>query len=559
MAIRVYEYGCGRGQIMGLEAALDQMQRRVDFWNRLVEIDNDVRARMDALLFAGECESELSSLRERLKNLLQGGSVASAAEHISSDGQKSAEVGVLRVAIRTKLEEVKKIRKVNAAVHREQLRELDAERKARIAQVQSSAGLYWANRDDIRRKYEVARLRAIRAGRTLRPQIWDGGGKTTVQFQKSLLVPQAFAQNGRLQINPVPDAAWLSHSRAERRRLDRTRVRIRVAAREDRSPIWLDVPLVLHRPLPQAGVIRSASFIREHIGTSWRHRVLFTVLEPNPNPTENNNAVGIDFGWRVVPRGLRVAYWAGQDGRSGELVLPPADLTEFKKIGGLEATIRASREAVVSTLRQWMDGRTVPDEWAKTAEKALSASSPAGMVQLFECWQACRFRGDHRAFGVLRDWHKRYLHLWTWQANLRDQLLRRRRELYRRFAADLAHRYGRVFVNDIPLGRLALRPRSGDMFIPAARHHRFIAAVSTLCRILQHACEKRGVLWTRVKCRGATKSCHVCGTLDDWNPQVALAHTCSKCGQSWDQDHNAAMHVLREGVKLASSAQENKV
>lgn len=43
MAIRVYEYGCGRGQIEGLEPAIDQMRRRTEFWNRLVEIDNDVR------------------------------------------------------------------------------------------------------------------------------------------------------------------------------------------------------------------------------------------------------------------------------------------------------------------------------------------------------------------------------------------------------------------------------------------------------------------------------------------------------------------------------------
>jgi len=63
MAIRVYEYGCGRGQIEGLEPALDQMRRRIDFWNRLVEIDNDVRARMDILLFAGEHETELNAMR----------------------------------------------------------------------------------------------------------------------------------------------------------------------------------------------------------------------------------------------------------------------------------------------------------------------------------------------------------------------------------------------------------------------------------------------------------------------------------------------------------------
>jgi hypothetical protein len=245
MAIRVYEYGCGHGQIEGLEPAIEQMRRRRELWNRLVEIENDVRARMDALLFAGEHEAQLNVLRERLRNFLRDGSNGRSAEDgREEDSKKSTEISALRSAIRSKLDEVKRIRKENAAKHRAELRELDAKRKRRTAEVQAKAGLYWANRAEIRRGYEVARTRAMQQGRQLRRQSWDGTGRISLHFQRDgLPVPKAFLQNGRLQIDPVPDAAFQS-PRSQRRRLARTRIRIRVNANEDRSPVWLSVPAV---------------------------------------------------------------------------------------------------------------------------------------------------------------------------------------------------------------------------------------------------------------------------------------------------------------------------
>ena len=103
-------------------------------------------------------------------------------------------------------------------------------------------------------------------------------------------------------------------------------------------------------------------------------------------------------------------------------------------------------------------------------------------------------------------------------------------------------------MHDIQLQRLTARPNSIEAFIPIQRQHRFIVAISVLCRILQNACEKRGVVLKRLKCKWATTSCHLCGTLDDWNPRTTLTHTCSKCGQSWDQDYNAARHLLKIGL-----------
>jgi hypothetical protein len=458
MAIRVYEYGCGRGQIDGLEPAIEQMRRRTELWNRMVEIDNDVRARMDALLFAGESEAELSSLREKLRDLLRSGSTGRSDGNAGKDDGKSAETNRLRSAIRSKLEEVKKAHKENAALHRVQLRELDAERKARIREVQAGAGLYWANRAEIGRRYEVARARAIRQGRQLRVQRWDETGRIRIHFQRGLAVPKAFQENGRLRIDPVPECAWCSSSRAERKRLARTRIRIRVNANEDRSPVWVSMPAVLHRPLPQGGVIRGVSFVRERVGLNWRYRVLITVSEPAfPSSPKSDKAVGMDLGWRLTSEGLRVAFWAGEDGQHGEVVLPASDLSEFKRIGSLQAAIVSAHEHARSLLKAFVDRHSMPNELRELSEEALRSSSPRALAQLFDAWEESRFRADRRVFTGLRAWHKQHIHLWTWQANLRDQILRSRRELYRRFAADISNRYGSVFVNDIQLRSLTAR------------------------------------------------------------------------------------------------------
>ena len=279
--IRVYEYGCGREAIRGLDIAIEQMFRRNKLWNRIVEIDNEVRTKMDATLFAGAQEEELGSIREKLKELrsrlatLRADGKSSKAER----DQVRAEVKAATLEVRTTLDEVKRARKANAEENRPFMRELNADGLRRIQQAQVQAGLYWCNRTEVLRNYEVARRRAMREGRRLKPKPWYGTGTVCVYFQQGLSVSRVFGDNGRLQIDPVPEEAWKSPSRSVRRQLARTCVRMRITAVADLSPVWLELPMTMHRPLPDVGVIRWASIIRERVGLSFRHRLLVTVRE----------------------------------------------------------------------------------------------------------------------------------------------------------------------------------------------------------------------------------------------------------------------------------------
>jgi hypothetical protein len=538
-----------------MDIAIDQMFRRNELWNRIVEIDNEVRTKMEATLFAGAKEEELGSIREKLKELRSRLAML-RADRKSSKAERDrvrAQVKAAALEVRTVLDEVKRARKANAEENRTLMRELDADRRRRIRQVQVQAGLYWCGRTEVLRNYEVARRRAMREGRRLQPRPWNGTGTVCVYFQQGLNVSGVFGDNGRLQIDPIPEDAWKSASRSVRRRLARTRVRIRVAANADLSPVWLELPMTMHRPLPDGGVVRWASIMREQVGLSWRHRLLLTVREPAPSGIERPfEAVGVDVGWRVTPEGLRVAYWCGADGNHGALVLPPSDLAAFRQIDSLQSTITAAYDQARSFLQSYTNSHTVPEPLAALAATAVSSLSPRALVRMFEEWKANRYLGDENAFTTISVWHKQHVHLWTWQANLRDQLIRKRRELYRCFAAELARRFRCVLLHDVQLRRKSAKPPVMREAIPAQRQHRFIAAISVLFRILQHTFEKHSGTVLRIKPEHATMSCHSCGTLDEWNPAATLTHTCSKCGLTWDQDYNAAKNVLRQGLAVWS-------
>ncbi|MCZ2076250.1 MAG: transposase [Bryobacterales bacterium] len=519
----------------------------------MVEIDNEIRTKIDTILYAGALEEQLQLLRTRISELssqLKGSGARRGAPSPDNE-QIRREIQTTIAAARAALAEVKRARKENANRSRTLLRRLDAERLARLREAQSGAGLYWGNRIAVRGYYDVARAQAMRTGGRLHTQPWDGTGTVTVYFSRGLGTAEVFGGNGRLQIDPVPQEAWTASARAMRRRLTRTRVRMRVSANADNSPVWLEFPMVMHRPLPERGIIRWASIVREKVGLYWRYRLLLTVREPlPPDKRRSDRAVGIDAGWRVVPDGLRVAYWCGSDGSHGALVLPQRDLAAFKQLDSLQAAITGAHADAQSALRSYIEKHPVPDQWKTLASAAASAASPSALAAFFEAWKVNRFDGDNRAFEPLHAWYKRYIHLWTWQANLRDQLIRRRRELYRCFAADLAKRFDCVFLKDIALRWISARSLGVHSRIPAQRHHRFIASLSVFFRIVQHTCEKHGATVMRVKAQKATLCCHACGALDSWDPATELKHTCSACGLTWDQDYNAARRILAEGTTL---------
>jgi hypothetical protein len=226
-----------------------------------------------------------------------------------------------------------------------------------------------------------ASLRGARKGAPPVFRGFRGEGKVAVQIQNGLAVTDLLAcadTRLRLEVQDIERRHYLLWMRV---------------GSEGRAPIWAKIPIILHRDLPSDARVKWAYLLRRRRGTHWRWQAQF-VLERDEWPSDagSSGACGVDLGWRLVPGGLRVAFWAGDDGRSGELVIPHADLARWRKADDL-ASIRdknfnVARDALATWLR---GGVTVPD-WLRVELSHLHQwHSAARLAALLWRWNGARY------------------------------------------------------------------------------------------------------------------------------------------------------------------------
>lgn len=525
------------------------MLLRNRLWNRLVEIDRAIRKRQNDLLSNESEDQEFNGLQKILKQLRAEVKSRRRFERTSSPSVSALlnQVKTVKGQVHSAVLNAKEARKERRERNRDSLKEIEINRKALIKETRSGSQLYWGNYDEVLQDFEISRTRAIKHGAGLHFRHWDGSGKVTVRFQNGLGVQEAFAKNRRLQIDPVPEDAWASERRSIRRRLARTLVRIRVGSKPNGTPVWFELPIVLHRPMPNNGLIRSASVIREKLGLSWRYRLIVTVRDGDlAQPRTGGLAVGIDLHYRVTPEGLRVGYWHAEDSGHGALTIPNSDVQQFLKIDELESTLTSAYRQVKDSLVSLMESHGAPESLLRLAYDATQSLSPESLLRLIAEWETFKFPTDNAIYGGLLHWRRKYIHLWTWQAHLRDQLIRRRRELYRCFAAQLTQRFGRVFLRGVDLAE-ASKPQaleSANRF--GERQCRTIGAVSVLANVINSACGRAGIPVIRIEVNDAPTTCQSCG----WVGEFGNLQRCPHCGESWDPDHNSAAYILRRGQVL---------
>lgn len=505
-AIRAYEFGC-LGPIQGESDAIEAMHGRVRLWNQLVELDH-----------------RYDELRKAI-----------IAPHVT--GTDEAEQRAQRKAA-YKREDVKA-----------SLKELDKQEYEEARALWLASGLYWCNHEEVKLAWQQARHKpgALRFHAWLRER-----GKVTVRWQSGLPVADAFVDNLQLRLAPVDEVAYISPIRAERRRAARSVVSIRVAS-EDRKPVWLTLPCVLHRQLPPDGVIRSASILRERIATYYRWKLVVLVEQGASkaamSPCPRNGAVGIDIGWRRLPSGLRVAYWHDDEGRNGEIRLPERWLVGMCQVENLRGIRDTAFNVVRTELAAWLKQQEQLPAWLREATEHISQWRAIGrLAGLCLRWREQRFEGDGTIFPQLEEWRRRDKHLYEYEGNLRDRLLRQRREQYRIFAAGLARQYSEVRLEEFDLRPIArVKDNGKGKELPeAARHYRQWAAVSTLRLAIENACKREGVNLVKVDAMNTTRRCQACGAVDVFDAARILSPTCPECGMIIDQDWRAAINILSQ-------------
>jgi hypothetical protein len=471
--------------IAGLSEAIDQMAFRNQLWNQLVEIDRDFHKLRNDLLESVTEDSVIEEMRSQLRQIrskLRASRRATGRDHGATAALEN-QAKALKQQIASARLQAKIAANKRSEAYRQCLKQLSTDQKTRIRDTRKGGRLYWCNYDEVLQDYQLAKAQAAKDGGSLHFRRWDGSGKVTVRFQNALRTSDAFSKSRRLQIEPVPEEAWTSESRAIRRKVGRTFARTRIGSNPDRTPVWLELPIILHRPMPAGGMIRSASVIREGIGLSWRYRLIVRVREESRAQLKlAGQGIGIAVRVHFKTGGLGVAEWYSENGSSGSFAIPDSDVRQFLKVDELQSIITSALREIQLRLGSWVACRPLPGTLGHLTQDALQDSSPRAMLRLTMSWEQARFPEDVQMFSAVADWRKQYIHLWTWQAHLRDQLMRRRRELYRRFAADLVGRCGQVLLSD-ETGRSSPTVASVD-----SRPYGSIAAISVLARTLENAC-----------------------------------------------------------------------
>ena len=572
---RIYSYGA-HAPLANLSVVEEQMRLAHRYRNTLVELEVGRRQAVDAALAA---------ISPRL-------AVVEAAV-LASEEVLEARLADLRREQSAQRQKVRPTALVTPiTIARDGLRALRAERKTlRVAlfaapkwkerqaaladtwtaagrAARAASGLYWGNYLHIDQSMAKART-----GPPPKFQHWDGGGHLVVQLQHGLAVPDLLGGGDtRLQLLPAPlPPGWSPVLHGPPRNPDRPHprhrlVRFRVGSTGPggREPVWADVPIVLHRPLPADARVKWGHLIRRRIGTHCEWRVQFVLARDAWEPKDRaaGGVVGVDIGWRLRPgrtgSALRVAYWVGDDGGEGELLIDGAgkgrDGMERNWLGLMRKTedIRSIRDGLLNDAKAALSRRLQEcPTWLSEAAATLSSwRSQDRLAALVLRWRHERASGDDCVYEEAEGWRRRDKHLLEYEANLRDQLQRGREHLYRNFAAELRRRYLTIVLEAAGHGEMLMDLRPFHV-LPAAEEPPQDGALkehvrdACLSSLRQYLVESGATVGSPAK--GTTAICWRCGGGVERSDDGALRLRCSQCGQLEDQDRNAAIRLLVAG------------
>lgn len=566
------------------EAATAELDRAHQLQTRLVEIE---RAHGEQVAAVWAAQPQLAAANQRLQECS-----ARVDELTRAAAAERARTGRRRVAAETAqaLSDAKAARRQARTDRRQlqerlypivrpQMTEAAAARKAAIKATYRTAidgGLYWATYNEVlgHHRTTVARVTARRKQgqpSELRLRRVAGAGTIAVQLPRRQddppRTPEVLASStGRwrniARLTPWwPPEAWQRLSRGEQRCLARGSFRFRVGS--GAAAQLVEVPVIIHRPLPPEADVAMVRISREQVAGHFQAWISVVARVPAPPVRVMGPTVRVHLGWRSLPDGaLRVAVAAG-------VSAPPEDLTEvarhhgswyeivlpasWRAVAGQLDAIRSRRGIELERLRSWLVAWTsahpapTPHRLLPLPEELRRWRSPGRFAALALSLRA-RARGQvAEAAERLEVWRRQDRRLWEREANERRQLLARRNDAWRHVAAWLTGQAGQVLVDGWALTPLRAVPdivAPDDLQAQAARANAGLAAPGTLRSAIENAAQARGVP-VSAPTLAAAATHHACGSpLDPADRMASALVRCRHCHVEVDQDYNALCHLL---------------
>ena len=579
MVARVYQYGCEPAGAVS-PAAIAQLKLANRLWNDLVAAQHRHLERVEGIwradLVLGPVLARIDAARTELESVVdRARALRQSARSNVRDPDAEDRAQAIRSELRDLYARAKAVRAGRRELYREEFRQSSAQmwadaRAARRSSVDD--GAYWGTYDAVEADFKAA----LRLGRPLRFHRYDGEGRWHVRLQHESsdmrcpatmdrIMSGASKWSGVLQIDPVDFSGWEDALRCERRQRSRTRARIRIGS-EGRKPVWIELLVTLHRPVPAGGIIKSADVVRRKVGTHWRYSLCLTILVPEaegPVRPGGEGVAAVDIGWRQTGSGVRVAAIVGSDGRRTEVKVDPRVVARIERSEEL-SSVRDTRYREVRTdLSDWLKAHDVPD-WLTERTRTISHWGDASQARLAAVvlqWRESRFDGDGEIYTRLETWRRWDKRLYDRQAFLRLRAHRLRREQYRVLASQLVHDYGTVVVEDM---RLPDMLQSEDPELPpdakahASRHTAKAAAPGELRLALRQCARHRGGEVVEVPAAYTTVVHNPCGqAVVGVDFAASIMVWCPRCALWFDQDFNASENLLEasRAVRLITLVQ----
>jgi hypothetical protein len=523
----------------------EQLLLQTQFWNVLVEIE---RGHRDHYLALTTDDPAVAALDARLR---EAADVRSALVAERRARRKAARSRVPSKDLDDRISQIsKEIANLFAGLRQarkeargrivDRVTDIQQRRKAAAKQARqqfAQSGLWWGNYNAVAQSYEVGRKLVVKRGGELRFRRHDGSGRFTNQIRKGsdpvltgMSVDDLFSGAvSQVVVEPLPDRAFTHPSRAERGRLQRTRLTVTVSShrRHARTVTW---PMVMHRPIPDNCRIKVVTVKRRRLAGRWRWTVTFVCSRAAQSASlQNGQVVAVDLGWRKMPEGIRVATVLRSDEASPSfVVLDQATINAFAHVENLRSRRDKMRDEIkplVGSL-DWADA-PAPIAALSEAIKRAPALASNRLAHLIIAWRDFPAY-QQKAFQRLETWRRADKKLWLEEANLREKLMGRRQDHYRRAAKAIVAGACKVVLDREGLAQAArVSHEDGrDPVLHAAKNGAEVVEHSGISTWLCHACAKEVV---------------------PADPS-AQHQSCPHCCANWDQDVNATRNLLRVGI-----------
>ena len=340
----------------------EHLYLQTKLWNRLVEIDRESRDAYRSLVGTDEAVAEVDAKIDVVKTRLSDMDLQRKNIRKEKHSKQSVHTEPLDEAIKTAKAELKDLsvqaKEIRAAAKERikaassAIKDNDDQRKELVKEARNASGLWWGNYNAVCNSYDVARSKAMKEGAELKFHRFDGSGRFTCQIQGGVSTEDLLAsRHSVVQIRLVDNGTFAEAirsnppslllqevgSRRDSRQYGILSITVYAGYDDDRkhNRRMLDFPIILHRPLPENGVLKELCVNRRKVGTDYVWSVTFTFradIEPANNPSELS--CGINIGWKQVPGGLRIATVHGGNGKTSHIILPQDVVDRLEYVDG---------------------------------------------------------------------------------------------------------------------------------------------------------------------------------------------------------------------------------